>query len=317
MSEVILQHYVPQFVLREFVGPDGMLVVMERGSQRTWRSRPEKVACERFYNATRAPDGGLDTQTVEKQLGDIETAAAPLIEVLRNGGELTPSDRMVVATFVAVQDFRSVRKRQQYADALLAFEHNKLGDKAPLSAEQMLDLMRDASRNKSQLSPQQGFADPRLRLDDDGTVTASREDTVKALDAAFHFAPNIADMQWMLFTADPGHPFLLCDSPVVLWEDPRTLPEHTGPGYWRPETRVSLPLSPTCLLVAHHAPRQHLASRMTRRLIPKRQATGKEVRFFNALQMQAAYRQIYAIQASDCVSACNVDPLRRGIGVQS
>jgi hypothetical protein len=232
-------------------------------------------------------------------LGDIETAAAPLVKLLRDGGDFTPNDRMAVATFVAVQDFRSVRKRQQYADALLAFEHNKIGDKAPVSAEQMLDLMRDASRNRSQLSPEQGFADPRLRLDDDGTVTVSREETVKALDAAFSFAPVIADMQWTLFTADPGHPFLICDSPVVLWEDPRTLPEHTGPGYWRPGTRVSLPLSPTCLLVAHHPSQQHVASRMTRRLILKRRATGKDVRIFNALQMRAAYQQIYAIQASD------------------
>jgi len=299
MSDVIQQHYVSQFILREFVAPDGMLEVMERGKSRSFRSKPDRVACERFYNATLQPDGTIDTQSVEKRLSEIETCSAPLMRKLVAGEGLSADERKVLSNFIAIQDFRSLRKRQEYSDLILAVEHHKLRAQTPTSVEEMLRLVRNACENPKQFELEARFEDAGLRFDGDGTVCISREETMAALNAAAHFGPVISEMKWTLFQAEKTFPFIISDSPVVLWENPKTLEKHAGPAYWRPGTLVSLPLSPTIMFVASYASETSFVAQLESERVATQAATNRHVRFFNELQILGAHRYVYATTDND------------------
>lgn len=265
MSEVIQQHYVPQMILRRFAGEDGMLDVVERTTGKSWRCGPGRVACERHYNAVRDLDGQLDTQSVEKRLADVESRAEPAIAKLLGGADLSRDERWDLALFITTQDFRSPRQRQVFADLLLAIEHHGLPATGPQSIEHYTEIVLQAARNPRPFEPARPRRDSRLILEDDGNIAVAREDTVQVLNAAAYMAPMVALMRWVLLRAPEGKRYLLSDSPVQLSEGRDTLPEHTGPGYWRPDTFISFPLSPSeCLVAQRLAPASNAVGEYSR-----------------------------------------------------
>ena len=72
MSKVKRQHYVPQFLLKKFADEHGRLNVYVRGKGSVFQARPDGMAFQRYYNAVKNHSGELDTQTIEKELSQIE-----------------------------------------------------------------------------------------------------------------------------------------------------------------------------------------------------------------------------------------------------
>ncbi|MGT2443061.1 DUF4238 domain-containing protein [Ensifer adhaerens] len=264
--------------------------------QKSWRSGPGSVACERYYNAVLSDDGDLDTQSVEKRLSEVESDADPILVKLLEGGSLSPEERNKLALFITVQDYRSPRRRQEFADLALAIEHHGLSSTWPTSLEHYKEIVRTASQNRRRFDENRPRADSRIKIEENGTIVLAREDTVKCLNIAEHLAPVVANMDWTLLRAPEGKRFILSDSPVQVFEERSSLPEHTGPGYWRPNSKVSFPLTPSVCLVATHAGVRGIFR-------PKRlrwgDATSNDWRFLNDLQLGASYRQVYATQATD------------------
>ncbi|MQX94742.1 DUF4238 domain-containing protein [Sinorhizobium medicae] len=293
MTKVIQQHYVPQMILRRFTGGDGMMDVIERATGRAWRSAPEGVACERYYNAVRTEQGELDTQAIEKRLGEIESNAEPILQKLLEGTSISGEERSKVALFITAQDFRSPRRRQEFADLALAVEHNGLSSSLPTSIEHYKQLVIAASESRSSFDPSKPRVDDRLKVEEDGTVSVAREDAVRALAAAGTFAPVVADMDWVLLKAPDGKRFVISDSPVQLYEDLGGLPKHTGAAYWRESSKVTFPLTPSVYLIAAHATGLLRPNRLRRR-----DGTSSDWRFLNDLQLRSCYRQLYATEAT-------------------
>ena len=119
------------------------------------------------------------------------------------------------------------------------------------------------------------------------------EATIRALQAAKHFAPIVAEMDWRLLSARSGTGYVIGDSPVQLYEDSATLEMHTGPGYWRRGSNVSMPLTSEVCFVASHSlqhreRRWHPGFKVT-------EAKGSEIRFLNQLQLVGCFNQVYAM----------------------
>ncbi|WEZ83430.1 DUF4238 domain-containing protein [Rhizobium sp. 32-5/1] len=124
MNDVKRQHYVPRFLLRRFSGTDEMLSVFARRQGHVFRSAPEGVAVQRYYNAAKLVSGEIDTQTIEKKLGTIEAAGSVVVELMVSGKAPTPQQRADFSLYLTTQDFRSLRKRQEFADMLLGIEQH-------------------------------------------------------------------------------------------------------------------------------------------------------------------------------------------------
>jgi hypothetical protein len=292
LSDVKRQHYVPRFLLKHFSGPDEMLSVFARGKGHVFRSAPEGVAVQRYYNAAKLESGEVDTQTIEKKLGTIEAAGSVVMELMLSGTSPTPQQRADFSLYLTSQDFRSPRKRQEFADMLLGIEQQGFAARTVTSVENYIREVKQASAAAKDLDSSKFSAGGVLKLEEDGSVTVGFEETVRALAAAEHFAPSVAQMDWHVFRAPKGDEYIISDSPVQLYEDLRNLPKHTGPGYWRPGTYIALPLTrDVCFLASHPGENRELKWR-SRFFV--REAKRSDVRFYNSLQVNGCFKQVYA-----------------------
>ena len=292
MFNVKRQHYVPQFLLRRFVGEDGKLRVFNRGNGLSYNASPKDVACQRYYNAVELDTGCIDTQTIEKELSQIEGSGSAVIKLLLLGTTPTPEQRDEFALFLTSQDFRSPRRRQEFADMLLGIEHQKFSKSTMISVENYIQKVTKASEEEKELDFKELSAKSKLIVDDDGTVSVGFKGTIHALSAAKYFAPVVSKMDWNLFRAPQGNSYVICDSPVQLYESSETLEKYNGPAYWRKGSYISIPLSPDACLVASHPNRTGAIKWPPNFTITK--ATGADVRFFNNLQLLGCLKQIYA-----------------------
>jgi len=233
LSAVKRQHYVPQFLLREFLNGDGKLSVYVRGKGHSFRAAPENVACQRYYNAAKLDSGEIDTQTIEKELSQIEAAGSEVMRLLVSGTSPTSEQRAQFALFLTSQDFRSPRRRQEFADLRLGIEHQKFPTKTVSSVESYVRAVTEASEIEKKLDLANISEESELKVEDDGLITMGFEGTVRALSAAEHFAPIVAKMDWHIFRAPKSNGYIISDSPIQLYESPATLEKHSGPAYWR------------------------------------------------------------------------------------
>ena len=93
VSKVKRQHYVPQFLLKNFVDEQGKLSVYLRGEGLARQARPDGMAFHRYYNAAKNETGEIDTPTVEKELSQIEGAGSAVVQRLLNGATISYEDR--------------------------------------------------------------------------------------------------------------------------------------------------------------------------------------------------------------------------------
>lgn len=292
MNDVKRQHYVPRFLLKRFTGVDGMLSVFARGQGHSFRAAADGVAVQRYYNAAKLESGEIDTQAIEKTLGPIETAGSVVVEQMVSGKAPTPQQRIDFSLFLTSQDFRSLRKRQEFADMLLGIEHNEFPSDTIDSIGNYVREIKRASEATKAVDASKFSKTGGLKLEEDGSVSVDFEDTVRALKAAQHFAPVVCKMDWLVLLAPKGEEFISSDSPVQLFEDGRNLSQYTGAGYWRQDTRIALPLDRDACLVAAHPP----AGRQInwRPKFAVREAKSAELRFYNSLQVDRCFKQVYA-----------------------
>ncbi|MCH2249580.1 MAG: DUF4238 domain-containing protein [Cognatishimia sp.] len=292
MSKVKRQHYVPQFLLNKFADEQGKLSVYLRGKGLSRQARPDGMAFQRYYNAAKNDAGEIDTQTIEKELSQIEGAGSAVVQSLLDGATISSEARDHFSIFLTSQDFRSPRRRQEFADMLLGIEHHGFDHGTVSSVEKYIQAVTAASERDGELDVSRISHESELTIEDDGTVAVSFEATIRALSAAKSFAQVVANMDWHLFHAPRGHRFILSDSPVQLYEDPKTLKEFSGPAYWRPGSHVALPLSSTVCFVASH--KSNSSAFQLPIGVQKREAKGSDVRFFNHLQIAGCLRELYA-----------------------
>ncbi len=118
MPSIKNQHYVPRFYLRRFLSKAKRLHVFDKSTGKSFFTRPENVACERYFYDV--PDdlmsSGLDRQGVERYLQQIDDDGSTVLgEVLHDlvggrpfDGRLAPR----LAHFIAIQHVRTMLHRE-------------------------------------------------------------------------------------------------------------------------------------------------------------------------------------------------------------
>ena len=121
-----LHHFVPQFYLKRFVGPDGLLWVYDKDTDHVFQASPRNLAAEHgFYSL---PDAFPDSALMEQQLSDVEQGAALITEDwlgrLEPGGylEIPDVNRETMSLYIATQLLRTSEARTMLVQHITSLE---------------------------------------------------------------------------------------------------------------------------------------------------------------------------------------------------
>jgi hypothetical protein len=215
------QHYVPQFLLRQFAATtNGRVHVYDMIRGISFQSGSRAVGAERdFYVFTI----GTDSWTVDPSLTALEGMTSPIVRKIvdaRSTAYLTDDERTVIAGFMAVQLVRT----------------NKYRSVIDAGAKQVNELTRRMLRIHG-------------REDGEPAINAEnvKRTAIELTSNAGQYGPLLRDRPWILFEAPKSCPFYLSDNPVVLqnWND---FGPYGNLGLLSPGIQVYCPLSPTLML---------------------------------------------------------------------
>ncbi|MFO0822820.1 MAG: DUF4238 domain-containing protein [Gemmataceae bacterium] len=108
------QHYVPQFLLRNFAGKKGQLAVFDKATGRSFPTSPRGIAAEAwFYDYV---DEKGDPQSLEHELSKLEGGMSGIISRIieqKSLSQLTNDERSGLAFFAALQQLRVKALRER------------------------------------------------------------------------------------------------------------------------------------------------------------------------------------------------------------
>jgi hypothetical protein len=214
-------HYVPQFLLRNFLSGDKRrLWVYDKSSGRSFETTEKNVASERDFYAAKVPGG---TISAEQGLSALETKAAAVIGRLlgvRSLGCLSDDERTLLAVFTAVQMVRVPYSRAVPSSILESV-------RAKLEQWQHADLAASL---------------PSL------TADAVKAQSLLSFDTTPQLAAHLLDKTWLLFETEASTSFYISDNPVVMQNSDRSGKAAGDLGLAVQGIEVYFPLSSTLLL---------------------------------------------------------------------
>jgi hypothetical protein len=190
-----VQHYVPQFLLRQFGnGKKDQLHVFDKKSGRTFTTNAKNVASEsRFY------DFHVEGKalTLEPSLSKIEGRAKPLFEKILAKDTLvflSPEDKVALCIFLSIQFTRTRAFREQWRE--------------------LPELLGDRLRRTARTAGELQSIDDYFRAPDDNEtkIYASRFMMDAPKDLAKHFSSKI----WVLLATTRKNPFVIGDNPISM-----------------------------------------------------------------------------------------------------
>ncbi|QPF76186.1 DUF4238 domain-containing protein [Roseateles sp. DAIF2] len=223
MAIAKVQHYVPQFLLRNFGnGKKDQVWVYDKSSARAFPSNTKNVASEsRFY------DFEYQGQTIslEPWLSQLEGNAQSVIRSILEADSLatlTNEQRQILAAFLAVQLTRTKTFREQW-DALprLLREHLQRNGDQVAAGSQAEELIRDIPPNDL------------------------KEQAARVIyKAPETYASQFLNKDWVLAATTRKAPFLLSDNPLTR-QNMVDRPGRGNLGLALPGIEIYFPLSPT------------------------------------------------------------------------
>lgn len=294
MSEPRKHHRVPKTYLANFTDPAGRVWVYDPRSDGPRNMAPVNVSVETDLYSVIRPDGSPDT-TVERALGDIENAGAPVLARVVQGTttlhQLDGQDRYDFAALVASIYLRSDSLRQHMANlkgrllsraAELTISHDGAWDTFVRKQASIGKVIPPEQRAKTRAF----MADPNsyeLHMRKDATMTplATLEPVTE----------RIFNMNWSVIRAPDGEAFVSSDNPAVVMVPPGPGPAFFRGGLSSKRAEVTLPLSPQLMMFAHW--REEVPATVT--------ATRDLVRQLNRQRAGHAEQAVYAHSRSDGV----------------
>lgn len=194
------QHIVPQFVLRNF-SFNGRLYTYDKYTEKVYCSNVEDSGCERgFYDFEVKFDEKILKGTIEENLCELERNASRVIKKILKQDDvrnITDEEKEHMAYFLAAQMMRTNNVKQNLK-SMPEQLRNAIRQRIP-------ELANDVSLDEK--FPD--FEDDDLNLHFDVLIANSTE----------RLKVYFKGLEWMLVKADASKPFLIGDSPVVVYNE--------------------------------------------------------------------------------------------------
>lgn len=223
MAIAKVQHYVPQFLLRNFGnGKKDQVWVYDKSSARAFPSNTKNVASEsRFY------DFEYQGQTIslEPWLGQLEGSAQSVIRFILETdsvAKLAEEQKQILAAFLAVQLTRTKTFREEWdAFPRMLREHFQSNGHQVAPGSQAEELIQDIPANDL------------------------KEQTARVIYMAPEtYAAQFLNKDWVLAATTRKAPFLLSDNPLTR-QNMIDRPHRGNLGLALPGIEIYFPLSPT------------------------------------------------------------------------
>jgi len=216
-SKVKLEHYVPQFYLRNFSMKNDRRRVycFDKPTAKTFVSNIKNIACERYFYDFPTKDD----KSVEKNLSKIEPALAAAYDKLITGADLNKlnwEERVSMAVFIAIQEIRTKEMRESLSDMIKQFEERLRRDKLSPSLEKQLQRVAKEEYPK--------------------------ELQIAMLKKVRDFSDIILGMKWILIENNTKTPNWTSDHPISRW-NPIDLSPYGNLGYLCRGIQIFFPLT--------------------------------------------------------------------------
>jgi hypothetical protein len=245
------QHFIPQFLLRHFAGPDeARLAQLETSSGRPCLVTVHEAASRRNFYRVVSKDGTRHNR-VEAGLARVEHHAAPVIQKLFTGfTDVTAADQATLSHFLALLDGRTPSGAQRAAHSADTSMRMLLTDTVADSdafAEQHTSVFPDATPDELEALRQRtlrGLSDGSIAYPDERALGV--QTTFQSAGAA---AQLIFQLHWTLLLADEGE-FVTSDAGLAMI-DPTPIYPWSGTGLTSsPGAETTIPLGrKTCLML--------------------------------------------------------------------
>ena len=276
-------HYVPRFYLRGFVGEKDRLFVVDRPSERAFRTAPDNVAGEKYFN--RIEVKGVGPNAVEKTLSEFEGEVAPALERIKAERSLAKEeDRAALVNLMAAVALRNPWRRKAireiYDQAAQRRIAEKLGTREGWNesvAEMKAAGVWNEDAGVTFDDMQEAMKDAKFEIPKELNIAAE-------IDHHDHLTELLWKRKWqMLVAAEGSGGFVTSDDPVCLrWADGQA---HGGlsPGFGVQGTEVIFPVSTRLALRGTLDGEENVI-----------EADASTVGVINSLVISSAQRQVYA-----------------------
>jgi hypothetical protein len=247
-----LQHYVPQFLLKQFARPDGKLWAYDTENRKMFRASPRGLAAEGYFYGPTTEHATPQATAVETFLADkVDGPGADALSVLLAKRTLSSTQAFAFFYFVAAQMLRtpaSLQRAADYSTPILQETVARIAKLEPTFRKNAIANVKASGATDSELAQ---F----VQILDEGkfTVTPTREFTlVSTLSAIEIAAQALAEMRWTFLDLYPT------DSDLLLGDHPVTM-EDVGPASTSPmplgirnqNIEIAMPLSLRMVALAH------------------------------------------------------------------
>jgi hypothetical protein len=278
-AEPKMQHYVPQFYLRGFVGAKSQLFVVSRPEKKSFRTGPGNVAGENYFN--RIEVEGMEPNAIEKALSEFEGEVGPALERIKEAKSLAKEeDRSLLVNFMAAIALRNPWRREAISQI-----HNELARghfAAKFGTKEAFEKSAAEAKAAGSWNDAITFEDVQGMLADASFPLPKELGIVAEIDQHDHLTEILWNRKWQIVTAKDGT-FVTTDEPVCLrWTDGHP---HGGllPGFSLMETEIIFPLSPTLALRGSFEGTEDVI-----------EADADTVGTINSLTISNAHNQVYA-----------------------
>jgi len=235
------QHYVPQFLLRNFTDDGGSLRVFDKQTDRVFCTSPANMAAECGFYDYRSSEGR--TETLDGAMSWLDDQAAEVVAHLleeRGLDSLADHQRYLVAAFAAAQLVRTASLRRSITHVTEEFA-DRLGrwGTAVQSAVEAGDFEPPFSESAGE-----GVSLEQLEQLSENDMRVMSLRLIQ--NSVTRYVPILLQKRWCLAAAPNGAPFYCSDNPVVLHNERQT--RFGGLGIGQRGIQIYLPLSSTLML---------------------------------------------------------------------
>ena len=247
-----LQHYVPQFLLKQFAGVSGKLWAYDTENEKLFPASPKSVAAETYFYDQTAERASDKSAGIESLLASaVDRPGAGALAVLLEKGALSGEQAWAFFRFVAAQMRRTPGSLQTAAaqfTPMFQETADRIAKFDPTFRENVITEVRASGASAAELAE---F----LNVLDEGrfTVEPTREFTIaSSLGVIQLITDELAKMRWTFLDVHPS------DGDLILGDHPVTLVDAGGEekpakplGLRNPDIEIALPLSPRMVALAH------------------------------------------------------------------
>lgn len=284
----ISHHYLPQVYLRRFTPRDNRKLLWEfdKSTGTLIESSPKKSGCEDYYHAFKRQDGTLDTDSIEIELGRIETKIDAVYEAIRMQKPLSAAEWRAFHVFAGSMSVR--------VPAFIGMFHEFASEVLNHSFE-IIKTQPDFIKRSQELGvPPEILANCEASADRDLSLLMC----LQSMNTPIQI---FSQMAWQFVQTSGTKYFITGDRPVFHCVPDQKPASIFPPGLADKDIEVTFPLSKTICAVGAWRPRP---SKVLYRLIED-----ETIQIINARTTAAASRYLYG-SAKDLFESLRNQPVK-------